>query len=198
MDTINERKEQPKPEAVRLEQRFQLIKPEHLTPTVWRDSPNQGRGFSCPINLESFPGNSSISFDIHLSDTSSISPDWITPFNPDTGYNITNEDLNPKNRYAKLRRLDIHTPKIKNGFDLSFSSKGELPKNEDVLKELQRLRIHLFFPDWGGFTNHNQLEKYQKEKLWNFLIFILWIQDICLNYLTKNSFGVKYVLLKAM
>lgn len=151
MDAINEKREQqPKPETIRLEQIFQLIRPERLTPTVtvWR-------GFSRPVSLEVFPENKPIPFDIYLNNIiqnniSPILPDWITPLNPGDGYQITNEDFNPKSRYAKLRKVGSQPPKIEDGFYLTLSSKGELPKDENVLKELQRLRVHLFFPNWGG------------------------------------------------
>lgn len=141
MDNIPER-EQPKPEVVKPGQNFQLFKPENLVLTFYSNM--QRRGFASSVNLDLFSGSVPISFDIDLT-YGSILPSWITPFNPDTGYQITNEDSDPKSRYAKLSRLSP-TPRLKNGFHLSFSSKDKLSKDENALKELQRLRVYLFFP----------------------------------------------------
>ena len=136
-------REQPKQEIVKLGQRFQLFESENLIPSFYRNEP---RGFSYPVSLELSSGNNPISFDIHLDNISPVLPVWITPFNPDMGYQITNEDFDPKSRYTKLARVDRQTPKLKDGFYLFFVSKGELLKEENPLEELQRLRVHLFFP----------------------------------------------------
>lgn len=136
--------QQPKPEVVELNQRFQLVRLENLVSTV-RPHNSEKRGFSCPVSLELFSGYIPIPFDINFDSDYRIDPTWIIPLNSDMGYRITNEDFDPKSRYEKLQKAARQISELKDGFTLSLSSKGKLSKDYNALRELQQLRVHLFF-----------------------------------------------------
>jgi hypothetical protein len=138
-----------KPEIIRLNQEFQLFNPSLEMPDVL-----SGATFIGPIAILEEPGvvpSVPICLLTELAKYYENSP-IITPLNPDNGYKFTNDDLDPKKRFDKIKArrfdflsnaesfflLEIHTP---DGFK---------EKNKEITDAWKRIKIQLFFP-WGAY-----------------------------------------------
>ena len=128
---------QEKPEVVRFGQRFRLFRSEK--PTVLLELPYLTSAISISPDFE-------VISRLHKWLNGPIASVSFVPFNPDAGYQIGQEDLDPVSRQAKLDRS--YKPDINEElflFSLRSSSKDSAIAGVDKAV-LENLRVQVFFP----------------------------------------------------
>lgn len=155
-------REMPSKRIVRLNEEFLMFEPGS-TRKQFTQTAGDEQFFGSPVTLDTNGFLPQFSLNLYTAPSRSSKANAITPFNPELGHVITNQDFSLPKRAEKIRSMrdeDIDSDqaplflKVGNWSDSSLESHGlgykegrHFKLRPDYLSRIEQLRIQLFFPN---------------------------------------------------